>query len=121
MSPESKGPKIRMTFSDGESVGSVEASAAQPGSEVVFSALNNLAMSFNDAKDARTSADPEYRAVVAERDATPWYRFRQRKKLSELALELHQEAWVRNIENAFGSMEVLGVENQPQQKSIQDN
>lgn len=110
-----------MTFSDGESVGSVEASAAQPGPEVVFAALDNLALSVTDAAGVRTSQDSEYQAVVAERDAVPWYRFRQRKKLSRLALKLHEEAWVRNIRNAVDSMGILGVENQPQQKSIEDD
>lgn len=120
MSAEPENSKIRMTYSDGKSIHSVDSDVSGSTPDTVVDGLDGMARSFNDAVGARVEADPELARVRAERDMTPWYRFRRRKNLSELAMRLHSEVFLRQVGYLVDSIEIIDVQTFPQRET-EDN
>lgn len=121
MNAESENSKIRMTYSDGQSIHSVDSDILDSTPNAILDGFDGMAQSLNDAVGARVDADPELTRVRAERDNTPWYRFRRRKKLSELAMRLHSEAFLRQVGYLGDSLEVIDMQTFPQRETEEDN
>lgn len=117
MNAESENSKIRMTYSDGQSIHSVDSDILDSIPNAILDGFDGMAQSLNDAVGARVDADPELTRVRAERDNTPWCRFRRRKKLSELAMRLHSEAFLRQVGYLGDSLDVIF----PQRETEEDN
>lgn len=114
MNAEPENSKIRTTYSDGQSIHSVDSDSLDLTPDTILGGLDGMARSLNNALGARVDSDPELARVRAERDATPWYRFRRRKKLSELAMNLHSEAFFRQVGYLGNSIEIIDVQTLPQ-------